>query len=179
MNLAPTGVFGVTSNPHGWSDKEGQLSKWTEQFDRMVRWYERFKQTDSGRLHNTESDNYVDEILAFFQNAYHFKDWIRNDPSVPQAVSAAVEPYINASAELSICADLCNATKHLTLTKSRSAANPTLGPKVFSLGLGTGSPATISLKYEVTTNSGPLDAFQLATKCIDAWKTFLSNHGMK
>lgn len=42
-----------------------------EQYDRVKRWYERFSTTNQGRLHDTPSDNYLDEIYAFFQNCYH------------------------------------------------------------------------------------------------------------
>ena len=52
-------------------------AKHREQYDRMMRWYARMKATDSGREHAVASDNYVDEIYAFFLNCYHLKDWIK------------------------------------------------------------------------------------------------------
>jgi hypothetical protein len=125
------------------------------------------------------SDNYVDDIYAFFINCYQLKDWIRNDGTVSPTVEKAVVPYINGSRPLSLCADICNARKHLRLTSSSRPIreNPAFGKKQFGLALGSGPP-TISLSYEITTDAGPIDAFQLATDCLTAWDTFLSTNGL-
>jgi hypothetical protein len=152
--------------------------KFVEQHERMKRSYLRFSALDQGRPHDMPSEHYVDEVYSFFQNCYHLKDWIKNDPTVPQIARLAVEPYINSTRSLRLCADICNSAKHLTLGSPRSGENPTFGTKKFALNLGAG-PATISLKYQVDTDSGPMDAFQLGTECVEAWETFLSSHGLK
>ena len=149
-----------------------------EQYDRMRRWYAEFVALDRGRPHEVPSDNYLDEIYAFFMNCYHLKDWIKNDGAVDATIQQAVEPYINSSRSLRLCADICNSLKHLCLTSDRSGESPTFGRKQFGLVLGT-SPTTINLKYEVNTATGPLDAFKLATECVEAWDAFLAGHGLK
>ena len=149
-----------------------------EQYDRTKRWYDRFATVNNGRRHDVSSDNYLDEIYAFFHNCYHLKDWIRNDSSVSSSVRGAVEDYINSDRALSLCADICNSLKHLRLTSHRSGENPTFGKKHFALTLGPGLPTTISLKWEVVTNSGPMDAFDLATECLAAWASFFKHHGL-
>lgn len=149
-----------------------------EQYDRMKRWYDRFVSLNQGRSHDVPSDNYLDEIYAFFMNCYHLKDWIKNDGTVAPIIQRTVEPYINSSRPLKLCADICNSLKHLSLTSSRSAENPAFGKKHFVLALGTG-PTTINLKYEIDTTSGTIDAFQLATECVGAWDSFLTAHGLK
>jgi hypothetical protein len=149
-----------------------------EQYDRMKRWYDRFAALDQGRSHDMPSDNYLDEIYAFFMNCYHLKDWLMNDTTVAHAIQQAVEPHINSSCPLKLCADICNSMKHLRLTSNRSGENPVFGRKQFSVVLGTG-PTTVSLKYEIDTASGVIDAFQLATECVDAWDTFLSAKRLK
>jgi hypothetical protein len=139
-----------------------------EQYDRMRRWYDRFSAVNDGRLHDVQSENYLDEIYAFFQNCYHLKDWIKNDSLVPSNIRASVESSINSNRALSICADICNSLKHLQLKSDRSGENPTFGKKLYAVTVGPGFPITISLKYEVETNSGPIDAFVLATECVTA-----------
>jgi hypothetical protein len=148
-----------------------------EQYDRMKRWYNRFVALDQGRLHDVPSDNYLDEIYAFFMNCYHLKDWIKHDGTVAPAVQDAVESHINSSRSLKLCADICNSLKHLTLTSSRSGESPAFGKKLFNLALGTG-PTTIKLKYEIDTVNGAVDAFQLARECLEAWDIFLSTNGL-
>ncbi len=149
-----------------------------EQYDRMLRWHNRFATIAQGRAHDSASDNYVDEIYAFFLNCYHLKDWIKHDPAAPGTAQQAIEGYVSANRSLRLCADICNSLKHLRLTSSRSGENPTFGQKHFALSLEPGQPTTISLKYEVDTTAGPVDAFQLATECVAAWDGFLTTHAL-
>jgi hypothetical protein len=148
-----------------------------EQYDRIVRWHNRFAAIAQGRAHDLASDNYVDDIYAFFLNCYHLKDWIKHDGAVPATVQQGVESYVSANRSLRLCADICNSLKHLRLTSSRSGENPAFGKKQFALSLGPRQP-TISLKYEVETVGGPEDAFQLATECVAAWDGFLATYGL-
>lgn len=154
------------------------MPAYREQYDRVVRWQYRFAAIAQGRAHDAASDNYVDDIYAFFLNCYHLKDWIKNDGAVPAAVQQAVEGYVSKTRSLRLCADICNSLKHLRLTSSRSHENPAFGSKHFSVSLGPGQPTTISLKYEVDTDRGPHDAFQLATECVVAWDGFLATYGL-
>jgi hypothetical protein len=160
------------------------MSAYHEQYDRMKRWYERFAAIDQGRPHDVDSDNYLDEIYAFFLNCYHLKDWIKCDSAVPVKDQQAVEDHITANRSLRLCADICNASKHLKLetkkdgTHGRSNENPTFGRTHAALQLGGGNLPTVSLKYEVDTANGSKDAFKLATECVSAWDGFLSAHGL-
>ena len=154
-------------------------SGYKEQYGRVQRWHTRFQTLDAGREHNVSSDNYVDEIYAFFMNCFHLKDWIKHDRAVSTPVRDAVEDYVNSERALCLCADICNSLKHLELVRSRSGEGPTFGKKAFGLVLGPGEPPVISLKYEIETASGPVDAFQLATECVASWDAFLANNGLK
>lgn len=146
-------------------------SKYLEQFDRVKRWYQRFVTIDEGRQHNLPSDNYQDEVYAFFVNCYHLKDWIKNDESVG-ATAAKVEDFIKNNKELNLCRDICHGIKHLKLTKPRSGQDPRFGQRKFNVRLG-GPETTISVRYTIDTSSGPVDAFELATKCLKAWENFI------
>jgi hypothetical protein len=143
-----------------------------EQYDRMKRWYARFDAINRGRSHDLSSDYYVDEIYAFFLNCYHLKDWILRDGALAGTARARVEAFINSNRDLRLCADICNSLKHVRLTATRSGESPAFGRKKFSLTLGSGSP-TVSLKYQVNTATGPLDAFEIATECVRAWDEFI------
>ena len=133
---------------------------------------------DSGQPHELSSDYYLDDIYAFFLNCYHLKDWIKNDATLATNVQLSVEPHINSSRPLKLCGDICNSLKHLRLIrKNRSGESPAFGKKKFALSLGTG-PTTISLKYEVMTTTVAIDAFQLATECVESWNNFLADNGL-
>lgn len=122
------------------------------------------------------SDNYQDEVYAFFLNCYHLKDWIKNDENVEiTEKEKKVEEFITNTEELSLCADICNSIKHLNLTVPRSGQDPKFGQRKFNLRVGS-PPTTISAKYTIDTSSGPVDAFELATKCLQAWEKFIQSN---
>ncbi len=162
------------SKGKGIQGQMGSSSKYLEQYERVQRWYQRFVTINEGRLHNLPSDNYQDEVYTFFLNCYQLKEWIKNDKSVG-AAAAKVEGFININEELKICADICNGIKHLELTSPRSDQDPKFGQKKYSLRVGK-SPTTISVKYTIDTSSGPIDAFELATKCLQAWESFIQSN---
>lgn len=154
------------------------VAQYQEQYDRMRRWHAKFEQLNKGRPHDAVSDNYVDEIYAFFLNCHHLKDWIRHDDSVPSNVRGRVEGHIDSSPALQLCADISNSLKHLAPSRApRSTEQPSFGRKRYALSLGAG-PAVISLKYEVVTASGAIDAFTLASDCVAAWDVFLTGNGL-
>jgi hypothetical protein len=75
------------------------------------------------------------------KNCYHLKDWLKNDPTT-QPVVGDVEQVITASTYLSLCADLANGSKHLTLTRSRADPTTRIGRRRFALNLGGGPPSS-------------------------------------
>jgi len=162
-----------------------KLSKHQEQFERLQRWYERFKKINDGQVHDKSSEFYQDEVYAFFMNCYHLKDWIIEDDAVVLASKddkgkkkRIVENYINSVDDLKLCADICNSLKHLCLDKNRkprSGEDPKFDRKSAKLNIGVG-PIKIEMKYIIDTLSGPRDAFDIATKCIEAWGKFYSDN---
>jgi len=143
-----------------------------EQYRRMMRCYERFAAIDRGRVYDKSSENYEDEVFAFFLNCYHLKDWIKNDDG-SGAAKNEVEDVINSSYPLSLCADICNSHKHLKLRVTRSDEYPRLARTHYSVHGGT--PTTITVKYEIETSKGLIDAFTLATQCIHEWQSFINS----
>jgi len=140
----------------------------------VKRWYQEFALTDQGRPHDRPSDFYQDQAYAFFQNCHHLKDWIKNDGSVGVAADK-VEAFINSNDELKLCADICNGTKHLCLARPRSGQDHRFGQRKFKVQVG-GPPTTISVKYTIGTSVRPVDAFELATKCLEAWENFIRSN---
>lgn len=145
--------------------------RYLEQYQRTKRWYERFKSIDEGKDNDRASEYYQDEIYAFFINCYHLKDWIKNDPA-SGINKDEIENFINKSENLSICADLCNGSKHLVIDNPRRDAQTKVDGRSFSLGLGGGSPR-ISVRYKVGLKDRINDAFDLATKSLKEWEDFL------
>lgn len=152
-----------------------KLRKYQEQLERLKRWYGRFESIDQGRPHTVASDHYIDEIYAFFLSCYHLKDWIKNDSTVTPGAKNKVEDFINKNDCMSICADLCNGLKHLKLTKERSKKHPKFGARKFSLDLGEPTPI-IKIECSIMTKTGTIDAFELASHCIQKWERFIKKN---
>ena len=154
-------------------------ARYVEQLDRTKRYLKRFTDLTNGIPHTHDTQYYDDEVYAFFQNCYHLKDWIIHDPICHKWSS--VEKFINSDKDLQICADICNNQKHLKLTKSpRSKENPEFAGGIINLNirenLGGDSSVGIAISYEVSTNSGNIDAFALATRCVNSWVTFIASN---
>lgn len=149
--------------------------KYVEQLERVKRLLHRFERLGAGIDHAQHSANYDDDVYSFFQNCYHLKDWIKNDPYCTGWPS--VETLINTNQDLQLCADLCNGQKHLALTSSRSGQNPQFDSVAIKLNITEGGgPATvqIAISYTVTTeNLGAVDALDLARRCVQTWESFI------
>lgn len=146
--------------------------KYLVQWECVQRWYQRFGEISVGKRHDRPSDFYQDEVYSFFMNCYHLKDWIKHDPTV-LSLAERVESFITESKDMSLCADICNGIKHLKLLRHRSNEDPKFGKRLFKVGVGT-RPTTIAVEYTIETATGPINAYELATRCFEAWKVFLN-----
>ena len=158
---------------------EGYISmadKYLEQYERVQRSYDRFREIKPG-LTNKISSDYEDNIYAFFMHCYHLKDWIKNDPSVESrmpSIGTDVAHFINESEALSLCAELCNSLKRLELSRNSSGERPTFGRSQYHHRLSLGSGRSIRLEWLVERkDKPPIDAFELATECVAEWDKFL------
>ena len=148
--------------------------KCMEQFERVKRYYERFKEIDEGKSHTLNSAYYEDDVYSFFINCHHLKDWIKNDPAVTVS-KKDVEDYVKANSALRICADMCNGAKHLKRTPNKivSGKERSIDSKAYSLAImeGSAQPPNITIKFFIDN----LDAFKVATECLQKWEEFFKN----
>jgi hypothetical protein len=150
-------------------------AKYKEQLDRAKRYLELWRSVNGGKVHDRPPDYYDDTVITFFLHCYHVKDWIKIEEITPTGSKSKVEEFVNMTRELAICADICNASKHVerrVQDKPRSDADTKMSSGRFiSLTLG-GGQQTIAIKYTIEMGCGRLDAFALAEKCIAAWDSF-------
>lgn len=151
--------------------------KFTEQFKRTERWHKRLKvicktiPKDWGPLEEE------DDVLAFFQNCYHLKDWVINDPSCEILdKKKEVEKLINNSEFLKVCADLCNGSKHLELMNPRLDKETKI-TRVITVARHVSDPV-IARHFMIKSGSKNYEALDLANRCIEEWKIFFKTKGM-
>jgi hypothetical protein len=172
--VSEDGDFKIHKGGYTATTKYPATKSYQEQFYRLARAHRRLKRMVEGRAHDMESDDYRDEIFGFFLNCHILKDWLKKDKGF--SASDKVEDYINSNEELQISADICNGHKHFGLDKEpRSTEQPSVGGHIFDVKLG--QDVTIKVTFTIDTVSGPRDGFELATKCVDLWKTFILRNG--
>jgi len=148
--------------------------KWEEQLARVQRYHARFKEANDGAEMRVTAEYAADDMHAFFQNCYHLKEWLKNDPGFIEKTDDEIEDYVTATPCLALCADICNGMKHLSLTRDRSGSEPQFSGRQIHVWEGGPMHGRIALKLSIEHNGVIIDAFTLATECLAAWNAFLS-----
>jgi hypothetical protein len=140
---------------------------WVGQYQRMIRWYEKFKKTDPGDFEALGIEDDHDILFTCFQNIFILKDWLHHSASIPKKT---LNDFIETNLELQICRDICNGTKHFDL-KQASVDNDFTIIREFvpfhkerDLNRNRIIILTGGHKYELK---------ELAHKCILLWNQFL------
>ena len=116
---------------------------------------------------------YGDDLHHFFQDCFHLKDWIKNDP-VSGSASGRIEAEFQAELPLRIAADLANAAKHLSRTHDREGAYVTSTD--VTVHLGQSKPADSEFIVTLADRSTHIGQ-QIAADAIASWATVLSRLG--
>jgi hypothetical protein len=160
------------------------LSGWREQYDRVLRSHARLVQMADGQI-MASSDEARDALFHFFQDAYHLKDWVKNDPTVQ---TGSVETFVSGEVSLRFCADLCNGTKHFGLKPKKNQPPRTGDPSTaFTSESVTVRPATVgtgrlprpALHYWAAESGGQqYDAVTLAGDVVRTWEQWLRGENL-
>ena len=145
---------------------------WTEQLERVRRYKRRFDELTAGKSGAPTSEDYVDDVYAFFLNCYHLKDWLISDVAYTKHSGDEIERHIKCEPTLALVADICNGHKHFLLRKPRSGSIPTFVSKSVHVRVGADS-SQVSMILEIEHGGGRLDAYQIATKALEAWEAFI------
>jgi hypothetical protein len=144
------------------------LTSWRAQHERLVRSRERVSQPYKSSV------AYNDDLQHYFQDCWHLKDWIKNDPS--SGVGAAIETEVLAHKALRVVGDLANGAKHLARHTHREGAYTT--STNVTVHLGQDKP--IDVDYVVTLGDGTtMSAQALVHEAFLAWSNVLNNVGLK
>lgn len=133
----------------------------------------RFEQINRGTHRAPSTDFFQDDVYAFFQNCYLLKDWLKNDRATRTIVSD-VEDVINASPELLLCGALANGSKHLGLSDPRFDSSAQIHRRDATVTVGVG----VAVRYHVSAGGTTFDAFDIATKSLAKWRSYLSSKNL-
>ena len=138
------------------------VTGWREQYERVKRWRKRVQHAGE------DASDVRDAFFAFAQACYHLVDWLENDTSQPIRRSAAVK-FVEESAILHACRDICNGSKHARLEAKK------VGVKDRPIRLGHDTRIwALSVEYDSVSYT----ASWFARLCIAEWNRFLGENGL-
>ncbi|MFT4264076.1 MAG: hypothetical protein QM572_11890 [Nocardioides sp.] len=148
----------------GWDRARG----WHDQYARMVRWHGRLLREIAHEAEHgdwaTWPNDLWDTAMAFFQSAFHLKDWIvRDHPELQRPLNAAIA----AHPRLALCADICNGTKHGHVDRNHRTGAHATGLREFAPDVPSHA------RWLVLGPEGPINLDVLANDVLDAWESLL------
>jgi hypothetical protein len=149
-----------------------QVEGWTGQLERLRRWHQRVlavRRERSDQLTNAD----LDTVYAFFQSAYHLRDWMKNDSGAPVK---DLEQLMRDTPSLRICRDLCNGSKHLVVTRPSVDSRTSLLREYVPGPVGTRDLGSIR---HVVIAGGKHDLWALIDDCMAAWESFVARQAQR
>ncbi len=134
---------------------------WEAQFDRVRRWYHRLSAAETG------ADRY-DFFYAFFENAFHLRDWLKDTNAVSDA---DLETLFAPNPDMRLCRDLANSHKHYSLRNPSQAVPPS---EVHEYKPGFGN-LDADLSLVILSDGIKHDAFDLAARILRTWEEFIAS----
>ncbi len=130
-------------------------------------------------------DEYTDDLLAFFENAWHLKDWIKHDSAlaahrINERVEAGNKKNIEHEVHnrtkwrhIWLCGEIANATKHLVRKEAEL-----VGHYAIDVTDTEESAVLHSINYVVISGSTTIPALTVAKEAISEWKQLLTGYDL-
>lgn len=128
-----------------------------------------------------DTELYDDDIYHFFQDAWHLKDWIKNDPALSSHVRDQIEDKVHDIRSLRIAADFTNGTKHMLLDKrniKRRPENAQFTERKVTLPLGSGSASSVQVRVLTLCDGSTTTAEIEAGNVMQEWRVLLQSLGL-
>lgn len=132
---------------------------WQSQFSRMCRWHD--------RLRDAAPSDKIDFLYAFFENAFHLRDWLVDTGALQ---STNIDRFFAQSAVMRLCRDIANAHKHHSISRP---SQPTPFTELREYAPYGGGNLTDSESLSIISDGEKYDAFDLAASVRCAWELFL------
>lgn len=147
---------------------EPNLTSWRAQYNLMLRDYARLQPPHTSAL------EHEDALRKFLQDAWHLKDWIKDDPQ-SGIDKQRIEREVHAIPALRVLSDLATACKHRNHDITNRADAYVTGNDVT---LRLAPDREIDPVHHLATRYGDTTAQQLAPDVIAAWDALLRKLGL-
>ncbi|MBB5459013.1 hypothetical protein [Paraburkholderia sp. Cpub6] len=126
-------------------------------------------------LSNCDESAVHDSLFNFAITAYHLVDWVKT--LRPEVDISKVSDLLEGSECLRACRDLCNASKHIDLTKYPPTAQDVRFSATAATSISNTSASQPPWRLKIQMKDGhTIRADDLVSDVIDAWKTFFADN---
>jgi hypothetical protein len=162
-----------------------QQEGWRVQLQRVERWQRRTLVALDRSGKGEAPEDPADLLYAFFQSAYHLKDWLKNDNALNTAVADArpgfrreVEAYVANSPALQFCRAIANGSKHVVLNDKQNSIRIGIMREYVPPGPGSPDGGTRLRLLAFEDHDGAVNyqyVDELMSDCVVAWRTFCAS----
>jgi hypothetical protein len=166
----PKWYGGSTLNPDELIPPSQQ---WVIQWQRIERWHRRALEVQKKSRKQEIDLEDIDTVIAFFQNAYHLKDWLL--ASRPD-IGSAIITLFRDSFELKACRDICNGFKHKSIKHPSHDPDFNLFREYDHFEIENLSPVKYRISFAEGNDIRKFDLFELVSSVYQRWEGFLSEN---
>lgn len=148
-----------------------QLEGWRGQFARMSRWRERVVTAANGE----PSADEFDFLLAFFESAYHLRDWLVETGA---STSVEVDGYVASHVELQLCRDIANGLKHHSLRRASIDAEFSIVNQYVPRNQGGRRYRLPNGEWTILANGTQYGLVALSERVLLLWNQFFAQRNM-
>lgn len=167
----PKWFGGSTLNPDELISRHEQ---WRLQWDRVQRWYARVRELADTSKYNRLTQGDLDVVIAYFQNAFHLRDWIL---ACHPELQSQLNSLFQTQFEMGACRDICNGFKHKSLTHPSHDAFFNIYQEFDPFQEEIDSTRNF-IGYRAAFSNGndlvKFDLFELADRCFETWTDFIA-----
>jgi hypothetical protein len=121
-----------------------------------------------------------DGFIRFADYAWHLRDWLLGDPTVPQAAKDEVLSWKTTPPclELCICKDIINTDKHLEITRYDPPTKDVSSQRGYGSGrYGKGGYGMGEKEISITMSDGTVfNALDVVHAVVGFWEEFIARH---
>ncbi len=166
----PKWYGGSTLNP---DELVPAARQWAIQWQRLQRWHRRTLQAQEKSRRQELDLEGIDTVIAFFQNAYHLRDWLlASRPDLQSELSI----LFRNSFEMGACRDICNGFKHKSVNRPSHDPDFNLYRKYDHFEIEGLSPVKYRIAFAHGSHIRKFDLFELIASVYQQWKDFLRAH---
>ena len=156
-------------------DSSHNYRGWLTHYARTLRWYARLQQVRAECERVGISQDFEDYVYAFFQNCFYLREWLAKSGAIAES---QLEQLFASSVELQLCRDICNGTKHMTISRPSVDADFYTFREYDHLHIPSPSDGPHAMeKFMIRSSGEKRDTFELADRCMQICMIFSKRMG--